>query len=344
MLMVVFGAGASYDSCPTHPPPQPGYPDEFVACRLPLGDRLFEERALFYPILERFSPALEVAPRLRHLLPNTTVEQVMAELLSEAGTHPRRHAQLAAIRYYLQSAIGECDSEWDRRAAHGVTNYKSLLDMIEHRRKRDDTVCLVNFNYDTMLDVALRTVGIELRAIDDYVSSNYKVIKVHGSVNWGREVEPPIDNIGATNDDYLVRALIEQAASVKLTDRFHLANQRPMVRLDAHRPLTPAIAIPVQTKGAFECPGEHIDILKDCLKKVERILVIGWAANDAHFLNLLRDGRQAIRGVVVAGQPELAAKVIGNLSQSLDQPRLVPSAGGFTYFTLHEAQNFLDAV
>ncbi len=257
MLMVVFGAGASFDSCPTHPAPYSRHhKDDCRLSRLPLGNDLFEERDLFHPILQRFPRALDVASYLRHPLPNTTVEQVMERLRDEAKTYPRRLEQLAAVRYYLQVAIGECDSLWDRNAAHGVTNYKTLLDMIELRRKPDDTVCLVTFNYDTMLDAALPTVGVYLRSIDEYISSKYKVIKVHGSVSWAREVESPIEQPNQVNDDQLLRILIEKAASLKLTDRYHLANQRPTVRMDLQRVAIPAIAIPVQTKGEFECPAD----------------------------------------------------------------------------------------
>jgi len=68
MLMVVFGAGASYDSSATHPPPPlGGNPDPYHDCRLPLGDYVFEERPLFSPILERFPRALDVVQRLRLL-------------------------------------------------------------------------------------------------------------------------------------------------------------------------------------------------------------------------------------------------------------------------------------
>src|SRR6266699_6928498 len=104
MLMVVFGAGASYDSSATHPPPSPGgMPDQYRHSRLPLGDYLFEERPLFSPILEQFPRALDVAQRLRLLLHGQNVEGVMEQLRTEADGDPRRHRQLAAIRYYLQS-------------------------------------------------------------------------------------------------------------------------------------------------------------------------------------------------------------------------------------------------
>lgn len=343
MLMVVFGAGASFDSCPTHPAPVTrNHADDFRQCRLPLGNDLFEERDLFHPILQRFPRALDVASYLRHLS-NNTVEQVMERLRDQAKTYPRRFEQLAAVRYYLQVAIGECDSLWDRNAAHGVTNYKTLFDMIELRRKPDETVCLVTFNYDTMLDAALPTVGVQLRSIDEYISSKYKVIKVHGSVSWAREVESPVEHPEQVNDDQLVRILIEKAADLKLTDRYHLANQRPTVRIDPLRVAIPAIAIPVQTKGEFECPADHIATLRECLKDVTKLLVVGWQANDMHFLKLLHDGQQAMNAWVVAGGPENARGVIANLKRGLNRPgKLEAGAGGFTQFMFAEAETFLD--
>lgn len=346
MLMVVFGAGASYDSAPSHPPLLPGQRDPLWEQRMPLADHLFEERALFAPILERFRDAQPVVPWLRHLESGKTVESVLEVMQAEADSDPRRHRQLAAIRYYLQSAIGACESAWDREAARGVTNYKGLLDLIEHARKPDDTVCIVTFNYDTMLEAALpESVGITIRAIDDYVASkSYKVIKLHGSVNWGREVETPLENVHAVGDERIVNELIERAATIKVTDRYHVVQQRPIVRLDAQRPLAPAIAIPVQKKGTFGCPVDHVDALKACLPQVQRLLVIGWRATDAPFLELLHEhGRQAIRGLVVAGGPERATAVIDNLRRGLDRPgALLPTKGGFTdVIVQHEADAFL---
>jgi hypothetical protein len=311
---------------------------------LPLGDALFEERPLFSPILQRFPRALDVTQRLRLLPSGRTVESVMEQLRAEAETDHRRHKQLAAIRYYLQMAISECESAWERDAAHGVTNYRSLLDLIENKRKPDDTVCIVTFNYDTMLDRALEAVDIQIRKIDDYVASkNYKVIKVHGSVSWGREVEPPMHDVANYVDERLIEALIDGAASLKVTDRFHLANQRPVSRLDMNRPMIPAIAIPVQTKGAFECPAEHLAALDECLPKVDRLLVIGWRATDMHFLKLLRERtRDAIRGMVVAGSEKEAHKVIRNLHGGLNRPgELVAAVGGFSQFMVLEVDAFL---
>lgn len=302
---------------------------------------------MFADILERFPQALPVVPRLRHLQPGESVESVMDALRAEADRDPRRYRQLAAVRYYLQSALYDCEAAWHREATRGVTNYKALLDAIEHTREPEGTVCLVTFNYDTMLEAALPdSVGITIRSIGDYVANkSYKVIKLHGSVNWGREVEPPVDHVGAVGDQQLVVELIDRAASLKVTERYHVVNQRPIVRLDAQRPLVPAIALPLQRKGGFECPAEHLKALEECLRHVRQLLVVGWRATDAPFLELMHNrGLQAIHGLVVAGNPELATEVIHNLKRGLDRPGAFrSSAGGFTDFMVqHEAEAFLN--
>jgi len=311
--------------------------------RLPLADHLFEERELFAAILEQFPRAHAVVPRLRHLQRGETVELVMEQLQAESGRDPRRLRQLAAIRYYLQSAIGECESRWERAAARGITNYKALLDLIEHARDRDERVCLVTFNYDSMLEAAMPTTGVTISSIQDYVSSPaYKVIKLHGSVNWGRAVKTPVKNL-ANGQWALVNELIDRAGELEVAGTYQFLAQRPMHLLD-NQPLVPAIAIPLARKATFECPAEHITALVECLPEVHKLLVIGWRATDEPFLELLRTkGRQGLRGLVVAGSPTGAREVIDNLKRGLDRPGDFREApGGFSDFILrHEAEAFL---
>ena len=120
MLMVVFGAGASYDSAPSQPLPTHNLMDAVGDDRPPLANELFEDRDMFAAILERFPQAQPVVPRLRNLQPGESVESVMEALQAEADRDPRRRRQLAAVRYYLQSALYDCVSAWDRKDRKSV--------------------------------------------------------------------------------------------------------------------------------------------------------------------------------------------------------------------------------
>ena len=67
--------------------------------------------------------------------------------------------------------------------------FRTLLDHIHRRIEQLRNVCLVTFNYDRLLEAAMPTVGIHIESMSDYVDSpEYKVIKLHGSVNWGRNI------------------------------------------------------------------------------------------------------------------------------------------------------------
>src|SRR5437660_3102231 len=166
-----------------------------------------------------------------------------------------------------------------------VTNYKSLLDQIERGHNINQPVCLATFNYDTLLEDALRDFDLPITSIDDYTKKHpfYRVFKLHGSINWTRDIEiqTPIEN--RLNTDTILRELIERAAEIRITDRYIFSGYNPVGALEG-KPAFPAIAIPVDTKRSFECPAEVLEGLVELLPRVSKLLIIGWRATEAHFL------------------------------------------------------------
>jgi hypothetical protein len=243
--------------------------------------------------------------------------------------------QLAAIRFYLHFALWECKRFWENDAL-GITNYKTLLDRVElHRDKHGEisidgsrlvsvggyrSVCLVTFDYDTMLEDALNeTFGILIRDVPDYIASeSYRLIKIHGSVDWAREVHsPPIPDLANRNAWQVAHELIHHAAELNISDTYRVVTQHPIGKLE--EPLTaifPAIAIPVETKRAFECPQAHLDALRAMIPQIRRLLIVGWRGTELHFVNLLRElCRGEIPGMVVAGDERAAEEVAVRLQQ-----------------------------
>src|SRR6266852_5014379 len=121
MLMVIFGAGASYDSFGGVRPPT--YENSF---RPPLANQLFSLR--FGDDYNLFPQCHAVIGLLQR--PGVTVETVMEELQQQAANYPTGLKQLAAIRFYLQRMLGRCQREWTIQVTKGPTNYKTLLDQI----------------------------------------------------------------------------------------------------------------------------------------------------------------------------------------------------------------------
>src|SRR5216684_7194564 len=104
MLMVIFGAGASYDSIPAHPPHAGSFAVRQgrggpvgTAQRLPLANELFADRDDFALWVARFDRCQPIMPLLRKASTSSTVEGALEDLQKEAGEYPERYRQLAAI-------------------------------------------------------------------------------------------------------------------------------------------------------------------------------------------------------------------------------------------------------
>src|SRR3990170_1454341 len=150
MLIVVFGAGASYDSVLSRPPWE--YSRERLHYRPPLANELFGTTDEYRDAITRF-------PRSRPILPR------LQGVVREGGSVERdleRYKQLASVRYYLHYLFIDFVQHWDA-VALGVTNYAALLDDIRHHRKDGEATCLVTFNYDTLLEGALAGFGLEIQ-------------------------------------------------------------------------------------------------------------------------------------------------------------------------------------
>lgn len=350
MLMVVFGAGASYDSAPSYHP-QSLEAGLVNTNRPPLANDLFANRPLFAEVMARFPECQPVIPYLRHPDADIPVERVLEQLQAEAERYPEGQRQLTAIRYYLHCMIWQCEEQWEK-IHKGVTNYKTLVDRIERQRKSSEPVCLVTFNYDRMLEAALPVIDLRIGSLGDYVNSkDYKVIKLHGSVNWGRVIEaPPIKKkLASLRDDQIPAEVIRLSPdlwSAKFITRdYKISHGFPMGRSDG-TPLFPALAIPVENKFDFECPDYHLAVLQECIPETTKLLVIGWRATDVPLLDLLGKNLQKdIRAMVISGDVSEAIKVIERLKTAGVRARDIiptPSAGGFTDFLLSgEVDKFL---
>jgi len=77
MLMVVFGAGASYDSVEAT---RPGAGTN----RPPLADELFDDRPLFTHFMTMYRDCVQLIPRLRRRDAGVSVEEMLGKLYEEA--------------------------------------------------------------------------------------------------------------------------------------------------------------------------------------------------------------------------------------------------------------------
>ena len=345
MIMVIFGAGASYDSVPSRPPKIYNYRRDFLPSRPPLATELFLELDFFTQSLRQFPQCNPVVPYLRSIAPEVTLEHELEKLQEEGKTDPKRQRQMAAIRFYLHCGIWECEGLWNN-VGRGITNYVTLLDQLRRKRPKNEPVLLVTFNYDRMIESALLSVDISISELPHYIQHDaFRLFKLHGSVHWAREIENPVTNIGERNDWEVARELIDRAPDLKITDRFRIVAGYPIGKSDNNIPLFPAIAIPVETKRGFECPTDHLECLRTHLGKITKVLIVGWRATERHFLELLKKHMTAVIHVqAVMGEKLDAEEVLHRIQGAGISLRGEASVDGFTeYVVSREAERFFSA-
>jgi hypothetical protein len=365
MLMVIFGAGASFDSSLTYPfgttPPGAAAEDHYNAFnRPPLARELFANRPLFINTIDFFPQCKTIVPKLRApgvLSGEKSIETLLQEIEEEANTYSRARQELAAVQCYLQRAISDCQTYW-RVATRGITNYLSLLREIERTNKGGEPVCLVTFNYDTLLEDALQHFGYKFYRMEDYAErlEPFRLFKLHGSVDWGQIVENQLPaDISLQHPASVLTYLIDHAAELRVSNEFVVCGAS--IGVANGRPVFPAIAIPVEKKNQFACPQILIEQLVAVLPHVSKILVVGWRATEQNFLNLLANRLTGLRRgaqlYIVAGLQANAVETRVRIYRALlnnppnspyDSPDSSCHSGGFTDFLASGyAKSFLES-
>lgn len=352
--MVVFGAGASYDSCPTYPPPPANsvFVTDEQQFRPPLADELFQNRPNFAKIANEYSRMNDIVSELRHRH-GKSVEEVLQNFRINSETFEDGLRQLAAVRYYLRDVLAQCTRGW-MGVTMGESNYRSLLNKITNHRKGHEPVLLVTFNYDLLLDSVLESRGFQIREMSDYIygDTHHKLFKLHGSVNWARDLG--FAEAGEINR----RIIIERPRMFNIVSErdfpFVLYPNDEFVDVRKKKVLFPALAIPMREKDTFECPTAHRHDLAESIGGVTKIIFIGWRAGENHFLRILSagvpnlfDGLQTLESfMVISGSQEnarskgtLICEALGNIGWSA---KGFVGRGGFSSFiTTGECDNFL---
>ena len=346
-LLLILGAGASYDSLPASVLNGIS-PNERKELQPPLARDLFADRHSFGEVLDRFPQCAALIGDLRRKLEKgAVVEAELEALREEAASYPPRHRELAAVRFYLQAVLWKCGTRW-RDLSHGVTNYADLLRRIDKwRHEAQSVVCVASLNYDLLFDdAASGTLRMNLNSIPGFVADErYKYVKLHGSVNWGRRVPSP-DGAHHPNGDDARRLLIDNAQTLaEMQDQWVLRSPGEAPS-DSGPPtiLFPAIAIPTATKSDFVCPDWHVEALRNCLPRVDRILVVGWRGADRDLLDLLGAIPGKATPVLVVGAREDGTReTVANLaSTDLAEDVMMRFTGGFSGFLeTEELESFL---
>lgn len=299
--MVILGAGASYDSVPDS-----DIDDYARQQQPPLARGLFETRPTFNEAAAGWE-VQELVSHLRGSLRNEKdIEQELEGIAKLAPKHSPYREQLMAMRYYLRDVIHDC-CHWHAQA-DGITNYSGLVGRIDASRWAGRTV-FVTFNYDTLLEQTLLKHKPYPVDEDWYLRPPFPVIKPHGSVTWGRATawDAPRDSHTRALAQVAIQKARKQETPVPFTHTFvfsdNLTSLPPGLSYDGRRLAVPAIAVPTQAKdiATFEAPDEQMKLLEETIPRIRRMLIIGWRANEHHFLNLWTGRkREPFPGMIVS--------------------------------------------
>jgi hypothetical protein len=320
MLMVIFGAGASYDSDAKRPVDDGPQHNS----RPPLTEHLIDER--HRRVANEYPASISVIDYVQQNLAEdspSSLETILAQYAARADNSPACRKALVAFRFYLCRLITNATYEW-LRDTHGLTIYLSLLNqLLEWQETSGESVQLVTFNYDTLLeDAAARVItDWQINTFADYVSRpDWALLKLHGSVGWSRVASPTDDARGLPNATRaLTAADLAHAGDLPLRAQ----NATRLTSTDNGQVLFPAIAVPLANKTTFECEDIHVQAFKSTVPKIRRLLVCGWRAAEAHAIEVLRDIYPGFYLGIVTGSRADLADVQENLGDVFRKGKLV---------------------
>lgn len=311
-LYVIVGAGASYDSTSNENvgggarlAVDPYYVADRKTLRPPLVTELFEPR--FKPTLDRYPIAQMAASDIRSK-PNEAV--AIEEFLrtryrdSEDELDQRK---FHAIHFYLQELL------W--AVSKGYTTHPDNYDRLITACMRLPSVVFVTLNYDTLLDDRLRIVSGPhgFTSMDSYIEPDrpWSLVKLHGSVDWGRHIEP--------THDWTKRGpqlIFEPPAEIAIGRDFELRARGTVeeIRFESvgSRYYYPALSVPLGSPDEFSCPPKHVAHLRDSLAMQRSgidVLMVGYSALDDEVLSLFAKAGNPLGTVGAVNQDGAAAQL-----------------------------------
>jgi hypothetical protein len=281
--VVILGAGASHDLM--------SLDDEIANAtteyKPPLTEHIFSNQRAFQEILEHYPDASALAETIRLKPRNKALEALLREV--SQSHEPHRVRQFREVPLYLQELFGVISTAYTHRQPRNYTH------LVNHMLSEFECVAFVTLNYDLFLEKALQvpSLGGPTGDLGWYVRPNRLLVKLHGSVNWGRRINDwPRDGSrfargrGGLDLSWAGESRIDEMldSEIRLLPGSGYENRW----LD-REPYYPALVVPVEGKYGFVCPQEHIEQLSEFLRECRNILVIGCSGRDQDLLDLLHD-------------------------------------------------------
>lgn len=290
---VILGAGASWDVA------NDGAPIKRPEFRPPLARELFnmQKRPEFWTVMIPYDGAKLLSSSLAPLieLGEVGVEDALREYAYHSKPQPQQHFK--HIPAYLRDLMYRVSTDYVDRPGCYIQLVEALLINSDHE------VLFLVLNYDTLLESALTYYFDDhhFSELSDYTSDkkDFKVVKIHGSVNWFRPMNHLTDTTGTWVD--VVRSIsVEALSEVPETDIFiqdEVANVSSVPPND--RRVYPVLTAPLAGKRLDQavCPDGHLNFARDFLADCQKFLIVGTSGLDDDLMELLQANLHPGRGV-----------------------------------------------
>jgi hypothetical protein len=313
-LVVITGAGASKDATRSYPSEE--------SWRPPLVTELFSERPGFTSILGQYPDAQTLAPDLRATVQSGSVgleTYLRDHVLNAASDYDRRRYR--SIPLYLQHVLLQVSENFTPHP----TNYDRLINA-SLRSARE--VLFITLNYDTLLDKRLSH-HTQITSLGGYVNSQtpWKLFKLHGSVNWVRQIAPGADLDGP---NALLSNVAAQITPNILSEQIVFSTRTDVEAMrhpEADEFYYPALSVPLGPDDEMNCPAGHLALLRERLQAHDglHVLTVGYSGLDSGLLNLLRESGNSLRSLLAVNHSgESAFDASGRIPQALGAHAITP--------------------
>lgn len=299
-LFVIVGAGASHGCAPPEVPRNVGW-------KPPLVKDLFSHRTdrQYHSIIQKYPLAGIAASELIGDDNSVAIEEVLRTRYRDSADEFDKRV-FNSIGPFLQELLWSVSGEYTKHPVH----YQALVAKLV----RLPEVVFITLNYDLLLDRVLREADPTANAMGWYIQPDRRwcLIKLHGSVNWVRNVKndghdvfhrPPLylDLMGdiqfrdLDSELWKMRGLSSAGGGYTYGER-----------------MFPVLSVPLGSADAVSCPDTHVAYLRAKLASCEELdlCLIGYSAHDAEVMKLVSDSGKLIRSLTVVDQDGAAAQRI----------------------------------
>lgn len=254
---------------------------------------MFDQKR-FSAFIHKYQEVTDLASLYFPKSKRTGFEQFLKTLIeNENNQNPSRLSQIISLPYYLADLFKNISKSFYRPD----NNFSSLLQEIYGFYGKN--ACVVNFNYDLIFEKTIREIDVT-KNTDEYIRSGIKVIKIHGACNWiypGLVAEERFGHAQKYFSQYAKDWInyFSNNNDIRVEDSPNWSYTKNN-NAESHFVYMPALALPVN-KNTHVCPESHIQVLKSVLPIINKILIIGWRAQDPRLIELLAEGLPTVNKI-----------------------------------------------